>query len=61
MAKVPVIASGGLGSTSDLVQVVQDCGVDAVAIASMLHYNKLTLNNFRSESEKNNIPVRPYE
>ena len=38
ISPVPVIACGGAGSCNDVVEVVEDCGVDAVAIASMLHY-----------------------
>jgi len=40
---VPVIASGGAGKPDDIVRVVNEGEVDAVAIGSILHYNKHTI------------------
>ena len=37
--KVPVIAHGGCGGPSDAVKVINECGVDAIALASVLHYD----------------------
>lgn len=36
---IPVIAGGGAGSAADVVCALRDGGVDAVALASMLHYD----------------------
>lgn len=36
---IPVIASGGAGNVTDVVDVVQDGLADAVSIASLFHYN----------------------
>lgn len=49
-SRVPLIASGGMGTLSDLRTVVEDCGADAVAIASVLHYKKLSLAEIKSEA-----------
>jgi len=36
---VPVIAGGGAGSWSDVAKVIQNANVDAVCVASILHYH----------------------
>ena len=36
---IPVIAHGGCGSPADCINIIQNANVDAVAIASVLHYN----------------------
>jgi cyclase len=43
---VPLIASGGMGSTADVVAVCQH-GADAAAMADALHYNRLELADIR--------------
>ena len=40
---VPVIASGGMGTLEHLVEVVRDGHADAVAMADVLHYRRLSL------------------
>lgn len=37
--KIPVIAHGGAGSPEDIAEVIKTANVDAVAIASILHYD----------------------
>lgn len=39
---VPVIAHGGAGSPDDVAEVIQKANVDAVAIASILHYDLIS-------------------
>ncbi len=56
--KIPVIASGGMGAVSHLVGAVNRGGVQAVAIAHMLHYGKLTLEEIRNGAAASNIVVR---
>lgn len=46
---VPVIASGGMGEVKHLLSAAIDAKADAVAMASVLHYNKLTLAQLRRE------------
>jgi cyclase len=55
---VPVIASGGMGKTDHLAQVVKDGGASAVAIADMLHYKRATLSEIRSAAILESITVR---
>ncbi len=39
---IPVIAHGGAGKSQDVVNVINKAGADAVAIASLIHYNSLS-------------------
>jgi len=58
---IPVIASGGLGSAQDIVDVVGHANVEAVAMADILHYNRSTLCSLRQEVSAKGIKVRSYE
>jgi imidazole glycerol-phosphate synthase subunit HisF len=55
---IPVIASGGMGSFEDFERAVVEGLADAVAIASVLHYNKMSVVSIREEANKRGIPVR---
>jgi cyclase len=55
---VPVVASGGMGSVDDLVDVVKNGHADAVAIADALHYNRLTLSQVRDSAITAGLNVR---
>src|SRR5262249_21386554 len=55
---VPVIASGGMGSVDHLVDVVKQAGVHAVAMADVLHYGRMGLQDIRADSAARGIPVR---
>jgi len=55
---VPVIASGGMGKTADLIEVVKNCNVDAVAMAHVLHKNILTVKTIKQSLLSKNINVR---
>jgi imidazole glycerol-phosphate synthase subunit HisF len=55
---VPVIASGGMGTAQDAVRVVREGAADAVAMADVLHYKRLSLEDIRSVAAAANIEVR---
>jgi len=55
---VPVIASGGLGSTHDFVSVIKETTVDAIAIADAFHYRRLSVNDIREAATSHGIRVR---
>ena len=55
---IPVIASGGAGKPSDLVEVLTKGKADAALIASMVHYKNYTINDIKEHLEKNKIKVR---
>ncbi|HKZ35782.1 MAG TPA: imidazole glycerol phosphate synthase cyclase subunit [Patescibacteria group bacterium] len=57
-AKIPVIASGGGGSIDDLIAAVTLGKADALAIASLLHFNKLNIGEIKQGLKKAKIPVR---
>jgi cyclase len=56
---IPVIASGGMGSVEHLRTVVEG-GADAVAMADVLHYNRLSLPDVRSAAKTFDLPVRDF-
>lgn len=55
---VPVIASGGGGSPSDMVQAVKVGKADAVLVASILHYGQYTINELKKKLQKEGVCVR---
>ena len=58
---IPVIASGGMGCYEDLEKVVVESFADAVAMADILHYDRLSISDIRKFCKKNKINVRNYE
>jgi cyclase len=57
VVSIPIIASGGMGSVRDLVDVVKIGRADAVAMADILHYNRMTLQAIRQEARSSGIEV----
>jgi len=55
---IPVIASGGMGTTEHLVQVIREGKADAVAMADVLHYNRIPMKQIREAALAAGIPVR---
>ena len=58
--EIPVIASGGMGRVRDLVNLKNSSAVSGAAIADVLHYRKLTIQQIKAEMVKNQIQVRIY-
>lgn len=58
---IPVIASGGMGNCEHLTDVVETGCADAVAIAYVLHYQKLSVADIRHHCLVRGIPVRRTE
>jgi len=56
--QVPVIASGGMGSVAHLVDVCVQGQADAVAIADVLHYNRLSLDAIRAQTRTHGVSTR---
>ena len=50
--EIPVIASGGVGSVKDIVEVVQNTTVSAVAIAKILHYEETSIFCIKDQLKK---------
>jgi imidazole glycerol-phosphate synthase subunit HisF len=55
---VPVIASGGMGTPQDVVNVVQQAEADAVAMADILHYRRATIGEIRRAAQDAGLHVR---
>lgn len=55
---VPLIASGGMGSADHLLDVVREGHADAVAMADVLHYKRLSLGDIRKAAREANIAMR---
>ena len=55
---IPVIASGGMGIKDHALSVIRESNADAIAMAHVLHYEKLSLQDIRRELNSNNINVR---
>ena len=47
VVNIPIIFGGGAGSTNDIKRVIPEA--DAVAIASVLHYNNLSIDKIKKE------------
>ncbi len=57
--KVPVIASGGAGSTEDFVKLFKTLpGVDAGLAASVFHFGQIKIEDLKKELKMNDISVR---
>lgn len=55
---VPVIASGGMGGVGHLIEAVQAGHADAVAMADILHYERVPLADIRAGARDAGLPVR---
>ena len=55
---IPIIASGGMGEACDAANLILGSNVDAIAIASILHYQIDSIQNIKNTLIDNNIKVR---
>ena len=55
---IPVIASGGMGEIDHLVAVARDGRADAVAMADMLHFERMPLAEIRAGARRQGLAVR---
>ena len=55
---IPVIASGGAGSLSHLVDGLKKGKADAVLVASIFHYGQHTIQEAKAYLHANHIPIR---
>lgn len=56
--RVPVIASGGVGNLSHLVEGIREGHASAVLAASIFHFGEYTIQQAKNEMRKAGIPVR---
>ena len=55
---IPVIASGGMGRLEHLEAVAESGFASAVAMAHVLHYDKVSLNTLRGHARDAGLPLR---
>ncbi|HEY4137277.1 MAG TPA: imidazole glycerol phosphate synthase subunit HisF [Casimicrobiaceae bacterium] len=55
---VPVIASGGAGSTADVCEVLLSGGADAALVAGTVHDGRITVAQIKNAMQAANISVR---
>lgn len=56
--EVPVIASGGAGTTQHIYEAFSEGKAEAALLASLLHYGQLTVTEIKDYLQKCQIPVR---
>ena len=56
-SKVPVIAASGAGTKEDILEVVEFANPDAVALSSILHYDKETIQDIKNFLKENGVEV----
>ncbi len=58
-ARVPVIASGGVGELDHFVEGVREGGASAVLAASVFHFGQFRIREVKAHMKSAGIPVRP--
>ncbi len=58
IADVPIIVSGGMGVLAHFDDLLKYTDADAVAIGSVLHYNKLSISDIKNSAKNLNYQVR---
>jgi cyclase len=61
VVEIPVIASGGMGMFEHLRDVVEIGHADAVAMADVLHHNRMTFPEIRMQAQGFGLAVRSVE
>jgi cyclase len=60
LSTVPVIASGGIGSSAHAQELLDSANVDAIAVGRALHYDRLELASIRDSLRQQGVAVRDY-
>lgn len=60
LSTVPVIASGGIGSSGQAQELMDGADVDAIAVGRALHYGRLELGSLRNGLRLHGVGVRDY-
>jgi cyclase len=58
LINVPVIASGGMGEVSHVIDAHSCAGIDAIAIADVFHYNRLSVMQLKKQMLDLELQVR---
>ncbi|MBX3625488.1 MAG: imidazole glycerol phosphate synthase subunit HisF [Rhizobacter sp.] len=57
---VPVIASGGMGNMTHFIEAASKGQADAVAMADVLHYGRMSISDIRKSAIEAGLPVRKF-
>lgn len=55
---IPIISSGGAGHEGHVLDLLKETNVDAVALAGVLHYDKVAIPKLKQQMKKDSIKVR---
>ena len=55
---IPVIASGGAGTSEHIRQALTDGKAEAALLASLLHYGQLTISDIKQYLANHQVPIR---
>ncbi len=55
---IPIIASGGMGKTDDAIKLIKNSNVDAIACASVIHYNLESIHDIKKYFTESDLKVR---
>ena len=55
---IPLIVCGGAGNHYDCIEAIKQEGVDAIAIASILHYDIDSINNIKTQIYESGVNIR---
>jgi len=58
VVNIPVIASGGAGSSKDIIKLCKSTNCDAVAIASLIHYDIESISEIKKNMRNHDIEIR---
>lgn len=58
--RTPVVASGGMGSVHDFITLAQSTDVAGIAMADVLHFRRLGLEDIRAEARHSGLDVRDH-
>ena len=56
--KIPVIASGGVGSLEHFLNGIKNGGASAVLAASVFHFKEITITEVKKYLKSNGVEVR---
>lgn len=57
LVNIPVIAASGAGTLDDILEVARTAKPDAIAIASLLHYDEVSIEDIKNHLRLNDIEV----
>lgn len=60
LVPVPVVACGGMGTAEHFVQAAKEGMADAIGMADVLHYQRMTIAEIRTAALNAGLPVRKF-